>query len=247
MSGCLIETLLSMLLAPCIMVAHTLMVAGIVLGRAVGWGTQNRETDGSGWGEALRFHLAPTVLGAGWAALAWWIGPTFTIWMSPILLGMLLSVPVSVFTSRARIGKALADHGLLSTPEELSPPSVLQLAEAAGASMDPALDANVRSRMGVIAAVVDPYVNGVHVSLLEPSESTPAIDAMAERCLSDGPATLSREELTELLYQPQAILHMHRSVWLRPAGGIHGIWSQAVESYRRRIDAGHPDDRSEHR
>jgi hypothetical protein len=29
---------------------------------------------------------------------------------------------------------------------------------------------------------------------------------------------------------------MHRAVWLRPAEGIHDVWTQAVESYRRRID-----------
>ena len=95
----------------------------------------------------------------------------------------------------------------------------------------------------VVAAVVDPYVNGVHVSLLEPGEWTASDESLAERCLAGGPAALEKGELTDLLYQPQAMLHMHRSVWLRPAEGIHAVWTQAVESYRRRIDAGLPDDR----
>ena len=34
------------------------------------------------------------------------------------------------------------------------------------------------------------------------------------------------------------MLMMHRAVWLRPAGGIHSIWTHAVESYRRRLN--HP-------
>ena len=32
------------------------------------------------------------------------------------------------------------------------------------------------------------------------------------------------------------MLMMHRAVWLRSAEGIHSVWTQAVESYRRRLD-----------
>jgi membrane glycosyltransferase len=232
------ETVLSMLLAPCVMAAHTFMVASIVLGRAVGWGTQNRDADGTSWGEAITVHLTPTLLGLGWAALAWYISPVFAAWMSPILLGLILSIPVSVWTSRARWGKALANHKILSTPEELDPPAVMKLADVAKASVDPALDATVPGRHGVIAAVVDPYVNGVHVSLLEPSELSAGQEAVVERCLLEGPAGLSKDELIDLFYHAPGMLMLHRAVWLRPAEGIHTVWTQAVESYRRRIDAG---------
>ena len=85
-----LETIVSMLLAPCIMAAHTLMVLSIILGRAVGWGNQNRETDGTSWGDAIRFHAFPTLLGIAWTVLALNISPVFAAWMSPILLGLLL-------------------------------------------------------------------------------------------------------------------------------------------------------------
>jgi membrane glycosyltransferase len=237
-AGAFLETLLSMLLAPCVMVAHTLIVASIVLGRAVGWGTQNRDADGTSWGEAFTVHLTPTLLGLGWAALAWHISPVFAAWMSPILLGLILSIPVSVWTSRARWGKGLLKHRILATPEELDPPAVIRLADLAKASVDPALDATAPSRHGVVAAVVDPYVNGVHVSLLEPSEITAGKEALVQRCLGSGWQGLGKDEQIELLYDASALLMLHRAVWLRPAEGIHGTWTQAVESYRRRIDAG---------
>jgi len=88
----------------------------------------------------------------------------------------------------------------------------------------------------VIAAVVDPYVNGVHVSLLEHSELQEKDSALAERCLTEGPGGLSKSELSDLLYQAPAMLMMHRAVWLRSTEGIHSVWTQAVESYRRRLD-----------
>lgn len=246
--GAIFETLVSMLLAPCIMVAHTMMVLSIILGRAVGWGNQNRETDGTAWSDAFRFHAVQTVVGVVWTAIALKIGfddevsmtieakYAFFLWMLPILLGLLLAAPVSVLTSRTRYGKAFLRKKLLATPEELDPPSVIRLADASNAAVDLALDAANSHRRGVVAAVVDPYVNGVHVSLLEHAEITEAEEALAERCLSEGPAALSKNEMSELLYLAPAMLMMHRAVWLRQAEGMHSVWTQALESYRRRLD-----------
>ena len=69
--------------------------------------------------------------------------------------------------------------------------------------------------------------------------SEPELD-LAERCLSEGPHAMNDSDLAELLYLAPAMLHMHRSVWLRPADTIHTIWTQAVESYRRRLEGATP-------
>ncbi|MDH4445497.1 MAG: glucans biosynthesis glucosyltransferase MdoH [Akkermansiaceae bacterium] len=234
--GALIEVIVSMLLASCVMLAHTMMVMSIIRGRAVGWGNQNRETDGTAWSDAFRFHSAPTILGIIWALIALKINLNFAAWMSPILAGLILSAPVSVWTSRSRYGRALGRRNILSTPEEINPPEIIRLADHATAAVDPALDASIDARRGVVAAIVDPYVNGVHVSLLEHTELTPSEEALAERCLSEGPAHLTKNELSELLYLASAMLMMHRAVWLRPSESMHNVWNQAVESYRRRLD-----------
>jgi len=236
-AGTTLESFVSLLLAPCMMAAHTFMVLSIVCGRAVGWGSQNRETDGTAWADAARFHALPTLLGIVWTFVALEVGVVFTAWMSPILLGLLLGIPVSVLTSRSRYGKALAKHKVLATPEELRLPHILRLADNATSSIDPALEASVDGRYGIVAAVVDPYVNGVHVSLLEGAKLAEEYRILAEKCLSGGPAALSSEELTEILYLAPAMLMMHRAVWLRPVDGIHSTWTNAVESYRRRSTA----------
>ena len=235
-AGAGIETFVSMLLAPSMMVAHSMMVISILSSRSVGWGNQNRETDGTQWRDAFRVHAPQTILGIIWTAVAWQIGPTFLGWMSPILIGLILAAPVSVWTSRSRYGKALLRHKILATPEELDPPAVILLADDATAAVDPALDASREARRGVVAAVVDPYVNSVHVSVLELAELRDSEEALAERCLLEGPAALSKEELSELLYLAPAMLMMHRAVWLRPSESIHTVWTQAVQSYRRPLD-----------
>jgi len=234
--GVFLETILSVLLAPCAMMAHTLMVAGIISGRAVGWGNQNRETDGTAWSDAVKFHAVPTVAGIVWAVFAWNISTQFALWMSPILLGLVLSIPVSVWTSRSRYGRALARHHILATPEEIHLPAIVRLADEAEHHEQTVLNASVSGRNGVVAAVVDPYVNGVHVSLLEHTEINPIEEALARRCLREGPDALDKSELAQLLYLAPAMLMMHRAVWLGLPEDVGSIWMRAVESYRRRSD-----------
>ena len=234
-TGVMMETFLSALLAPSIMVSHTLMVLGMVLGRSVNWGNQTRETDGTPWLDAIRYHSPAMLLGVAWTGLAYYIGQSFLLWMSPILAGLLLAPVVSVWTSRTRYGAALQRHKILATPEELSPPAVMQIADEANAAVDATLTAKAPSREGVIAAVVDPYANGVHVSLLDAdSENFP--EEMMAKWLVEGPDCLSKQEMTEVMYSAQAMLTMHRSVWSRPFDQMHPLWSRAVESYRSRLE-----------
>ena len=233
--GVMMEALLSALLAPSIMVSHTLMVLGMVLGRSVNWGTQTRETDGTPWMEAIRYHGPAILLGLAWSALAWYIGHSFFLWMTPILAGLVLAAAVSVWTSRSRYGRALQRHKILATPEELVPPEVIRLADGAVAAVDVALTAQAPAREGVVAAVVDPYVNGVHVSLLE-TDAQNHPDALMERWLAEGPDSLNKQEMAEVMYSAQAMLQMHRNVWSLPFDQMHISWSRAVESYRTRLE-----------
>jgi membrane glycosyltransferase len=48
--------------------------------------------------------------------------------MSPVICGLVLAIPVSVVTGWPALGKAARRLGLLTTPEEIAPPAVLQRA-----------------------------------------------------------------------------------------------------------------------
>lgn len=235
-AGVSLEMLLSMLLAPSVMIFHTFMILGMILGRSVSWGNQTRETDGTGWGEATAVHGTAFIAGVLWTAMAVWIGLYFSLWMSPILIGMLLAIPLSVWTSRVRYGQALREKKVFAIPEELNPPEVMKLADAAHAAVDPALTANATNREGVVAAIVDPYVNGVHVSLLDPADSDESHADLTERLLKEGVSSLNKEELTTVLYHGPSMLVMHRAVWSRPFEALHATWGRAVESYRIRTE-----------
>ncbi|MGA0611004.1 glucans biosynthesis glucosyltransferase MdoH [Caldimonas sp. KR1-144] len=133
-----LEAVLSALQAPVRMVAHSLFVLGALTGLKLQWTSPSREAQDIGWRDACaRFGVA----GALMAGLFAWLlagRPTQAWRIAPLALPLLLAVPLSVATSRARIGQALRRRGWLLTPEESQTPPVLRAAWHAG-SMPPAL------------------------------------------------------------------------------------------------------------
>lgn len=124
------EQLMSMLLAPVMMLFHSSIVLYALLGRNVGWDAQARGDRGVTWSEALRRHLWHVCLGLAWGGAILALAPSYIWWMIPVLAGMLLSVPFTVLTSRASLGRRLRAAGLLLTPEETAcPPELRELSQ----------------------------------------------------------------------------------------------------------------------
>jgi membrane glycosyltransferase len=126
----LFEIVLSALMAPVMMVMQSTVVVGILTGRDVGWETQRRD-DGSIPLRALaRRHRGHTVFGVVLAVAAYAVSPKFLAWMSPVVVGLLLAIPISAATVWQELGRIVRRLGLLVTPEETEPPGVLQRANA---------------------------------------------------------------------------------------------------------------------
>jgi membrane glycosyltransferase len=53
------------------------------------------------------------------------LSPELLVWVSPALLGLFLSVPLSRLSGSRSIAQALATVGLLRTPEERNPPALV--------------------------------------------------------------------------------------------------------------------------
>ena len=51
--------------------------------------------------------------------------PDFFWWLTPVLAGLVLSVPLSMLSSRPDIGRAARALGMFLIPEEIEPPQVL--------------------------------------------------------------------------------------------------------------------------
>jgi membrane glycosyltransferase len=124
----LFETVLSALMAPVTMLMQSAVVAGILTGRDVGWRTQRRDDGSIPLRAIVRHHYVHTLFGVALAIAAYAISPPFLAWMSPVVLGLLLAIPLSAATARRKLGRLLRKLGLLVTPEENEPPLVLQRA-----------------------------------------------------------------------------------------------------------------------
>jgi membrane glycosyltransferase len=110
------------------MVMQSTVVAGILTGRAVGWTTQHRDDGSIPWRAVARRHVVHTVVGVILAMAAYAVSLSFLTWMSPIVVGLVLAIPVSAATAQQGLGRITRRLGLLVTPEETEPPQVLQRA-----------------------------------------------------------------------------------------------------------------------
>ena len=124
-----VEQVFSTLLAPSMMLFHTTFVVTTLLGHPVTWNAQDRGDRGITFLEALSRHKWHVLIGLAWGALILVIAPRYIWWMSPILIGLLLSVPLTMLTSLTSAGVWTRKHGLLLTPEETEPPPELTALE----------------------------------------------------------------------------------------------------------------------
>jgi membrane glycosyltransferase len=233
------ETLVSMLLAPILMLFYTQFVCAAFLGKRVGWRGQQRE---SGHGLFLRqcisTHLPHTSFVAAWAALLAWASPALLLWLTPVFLGPLIAIPFSYITSSQSLGRKARRFGWFLTAEEARPPAeVQQVQEGSVTPAVPFFRTEEYFRdFGLLRAVLDPYVNGVHVSMLRHRvQASPRtrqyITFLGERLLLDGPVGLTAREKRTLLWDAECMVRAHRKLWSSPASQLHDWWQAALRHY----------------
>src|SRR5215469_5056832 len=204
-----LETLSSTLLAPNLAYLQTRFLFGILMGKSVKWEAQQREDHGTSFREALRRHWVGTLLGLLWSGLLLSTVPKLFWWFSPFCLGLVLAIPLSIWTSRTKPGDWARKRRLFLIPEELEPPHILQRLhqELALAPSQPW----ARVRDGLTRVLQDSSACTAHLSLL-PKPSQP-IDPLHEHHLRGlelkihyhGLQSLTRKEKRELLLDPDSI------------------------------------------
>ena len=110
-------------------------VAQILSGRDTGWNPQRRDDGSIPFGSIARRHRSHALLGLITLFAAALISPSLVIWMSPTIAGLILSVPLSWASGQLWIGLGMRRIRLLRTPEESSPPEVIQRANALAAEL----------------------------------------------------------------------------------------------------------------
>ena len=207
------ETILSMLLAPIRMICHSRFVVVTLLGWGTGWGGQSRDDRGTTWGEAVRAHWWAVLIGLTWGWLLHRVTPSFFLWLLPVILPLALSVPLSVFTSRASLGRAAARLGLFAIPEELHTPRELTDKAEALAERRRYSPLGISQEEGFRRAVADPRTNALHLAMNRRLRGA-LNPALVDRALSG--EALSQKEKMALLNSPDSMRELHRKVWTLP-------------------------------
>jgi membrane glycosyltransferase len=120
-----VEQLVSMLLAPIMMMFHSTFVIQALLGKSVAWNAQARGDRGVTLREAFSRQKWQLVFGLAWGAIMLRFAPQFFWWLTPVLAGLVCGVGLTAWTSRAGAGRLARRWGLLLVPEETNPPREL--------------------------------------------------------------------------------------------------------------------------
>jgi membrane glycosyltransferase len=243
------ETIFSTLHAPLLMLWHTRFVLTNIAGISVSWTTQRRAADGTDWRYAVQRHWGHMLIGIVWGWFTWKLDPGLFWWFTPVVAGMVLSLPLSVLTSRRSLGARAKTLGLFLTPEETRPPMELISLRSRMKIHDLTTDdaPRIRTHAGLAVAVLDPYVNAVHVSLLREKQlnpvyaehfkhlgaGTPAVRDLGEKLLAGGPEKLSASERLVVLADQAVMVWLHQQAWLRPEEKLAPWWKAMIREFSR--------------
>lgn len=218
----LLESFFSILLAPIRMLFHTGFVLNTLTGSGIQWKSPQRENAETTWGEAFQRHGWHAMIGLVWAAGVYWLQPAYVLWLLPIVGSLILSIPISVWTSRVSPGLWLRKLQLFLTPEEYNPPNEIRSTyqRAAKPGVTPTF----------IDAVVDPLMNALLCAAGKPRPGQTAITRnhalLVKKALSGGPEALTSKEKMYLLNDTSALSRLHFEVWADP--DIHPDWQATL-------------------
>ncbi|HUM92767.1 MAG TPA: glucans biosynthesis glucosyltransferase MdoH, partial [Candidatus Competibacter sp.] len=216
------ETLCWELSGPVLMLYQTKFVLAILMRRAVGWPPQQRGDHMTSFKEAALAHGGHTLIGIVTGVLSYWYVPAFFWWFTPVLAGLILSIPVSMLSSSIALGRRARQLDLFLTPEETDPPAVLRYLEENLQDDEPVLPVlreTPHSRF--VQALTDPYVNALHLSLL-PEREPPGkrrrhyLEGLIHQLEEEGPDSLSAAQKRDLIADPDTLRQLHALFWSRP-------------------------------
>ena len=214
----LMELVFSALLAPIRMLFHTGFVIAPLLGRGIQWKSPPRENAETGWSEALQRHGRHTLLGLVWAAGVYWLKPSYLFWLLPVVGALILSIPISVFSSRISLGQYLRRKNFFLIPEELSMPDELRDTQQHAALAPAAPD----FKDAVLNPAINAMICAVAAARLRTLRVADSRTQLVRRALLEGPDVLDSSHKMHLLNDPIALSRLHFDVWA--SEDAHPAW-----------------------
>ena len=218
----LTEMLLSSALAPVRMLFHTQFVLAALTNLQLQWKSPPREDAETTWTEAARRHGVHTLVAVGWGFTVYWLAPSYLWWLLPIVGALAFAIPISVFSSRVSLGRALRRARMFVIPEESEPMQELQTVRAHAE--------RAWTAPRFVDMVVDPYLNALaSAALPRAARSSNRVGARDLRTIvtatERGPDALTDVQKRLVLTDPLVLSQLH--VQVSTSASAHPAWRTA--------------------
>ncbi len=209
-SSMTLEIIISSLLAPIRMLAHSRFVIEALFNFNLQWAGQNRSSETS-WQKTLISQLPGCLLALCWAGFTFKLDYKFFLWSLPVAIPLLLATPISIVLGKVKIGQVLKKLRLLLVPQEVQNHPLLEDARQSG---NRTIDHGTLSIFE--EAIIDPVMNKLHQALARRHygrERLEVLHRLKSRCLDEGASALSIRERSILAQSREALQWLHQSVW----------------------------------
>ena len=212
----IVETCLSILLAPVMALFHSQFVVASLAGHSVRWDTQQRDETGVSWRIAVKQFLPHTMLGAIVIGSVLLVAPSLAWWFVLGFGGLLVSIPVAVVSSSVVVGRLLKSWRLLEIPEEVDPPAVLKeyrvALEQAKETLQQSADRQLFGKIVGDKNEVDLHTHILKETGAVVSASNDDVESLLTIARSNGVDAIPEDKQGVFLADDQALLKLHRLV-----------------------------------
>ncbi len=183
----------------------------ILFGRDAGWQAQRRDDGSIPFRQIVRLYVWHTAFGISLAVASYLVSPYLLAWMSPVVIGQALAIPLPMLTSSTQAGQILRRVGLLRIPEEVAPPSVLSEAGSIALAFGHREPADAMRRLRDDAAL-----RQVHLAMLPASrrrsENVSLATGLAKleeaQTVEQAVTSLTKQEKSAVLGDPAGITRL---------------------------------------
>jgi membrane glycosyltransferase len=134
--------------------------------------------------------------------------------LTPVLAGLWLSIPLSMYSSRVAVGRWALERGLFLTPVEKHPPAVSARVLRHIGALAPATGTD---RPGIKRVLIEPAVNALHMALLPErrlgKRQRYHLRMLIYQLLEEGPESLTQGEKRWLISDPETLCLLHTLTW----------------------------------
>ena len=127
-----VELVFSFLQGAVSTIRTTIFMIGLLFGKSVIWGGQQRDAAGISFMTAVENLWPQTLFGLVVCGALYVISPTVLLWSLPLTAGYILAIPFAMLTASPALGRWMKKTGLCGIPEDFAPPQEITAVQANG-------------------------------------------------------------------------------------------------------------------